>query len=87
MQHFCHIYIMYNFVYLYHVSNDGMVQAVTFGMSENHRTPQDTTGHRRTHHRTPQDTPQDTTGYTTGHPTAKTKSEFVYAPNQGLLRA
>ena len=42
------------------------------GMSENHRTPQDTTGHttgnRRTHHRTPQDTPQETAGHTTGHP-------------------
>jgi len=41
-------------------------------MSENHRTPQDTTGHttgnRRTHHRTPQDTPQETAGHTTGHP-------------------
>jgi len=43
------------------------------GMSENHRTPQDTTGHRRTHRRKPQDitghrrTPQDTTGHTTGH--------------------
>ena len=43
------------------------------GMSENHRTPQDTAGHTAGNRRTPQDTaghhrtPQDTAGHTTGH--------------------